>query len=127
MATLKQLRVHHGITQSVLANELHTSIPIISNYENNVSLPVFEDMIVLENQFAQAIDWDEKVSYKNKRQVVNMITVLSEHYPLHVILNFMIRGLREDSKYGSELKLINHFYNSSMRHHEEPLIPLNSI
>jgi transcriptional regulator with XRE-family HTH domain len=124
MATLKQLREHHGITQSVLANELHTSVPIISNYETGVSLPIFEDMVCLENQFQQAIEWDEKIEYRTKKQVVSMISVLSEHYPLVTVLNFILRAVRDHSKYGSEARLLNHFYSAAMERHEPPLLPL---
>jgi len=121
MATLKQLREHHGITQSVLANELHTSIPIISNYETGTSLPIFEDMTILEHQFQQGIDWTEKVSYQNKKVIINAIVTLQEFYPINTVLNFISKSIREDLKSGDDLRLIKHFHACAMRYREPPM------
>ena len=90
----------------------------------DVSLPIFEDMTILEHQFQQAINWDEKVTFQNKKVIINAIVTLSEFYPINTVLNFIQRGMREDLKAGEDCRLIKHFHACAMRYHEPPLYTL---
>ncbi|MGD0581390.1 MAG: helix-turn-helix transcriptional regulator [Bacteroidales bacterium] len=121
MATLKEIRTELGLKQSDIASKLQKSIPEICNYENGVSLPELTDMVILERNFTQVIDWSENISKEAKSEIMNDLVVLSQYYPLTTVLTFAQKAIREGTKLGDPGCLIKSYLTIAKNMHEEPL------
>lgn len=119
MATLRELRLQHGLTQAQLAQMLGKFAPVISSYEMGTALPDLEHMIVLENYFGQRIAWQELVTPQQKRSIIQGIIELCENYPTVAVMEFAARVYRRNQ---SPERLILHFANAS-QNGVQPLLP----
>ena len=57
MKRLKELRKEKNITQAYIANKLHFSQKLISDWENKVSEPSIDTLIALANFFDVSVDY----------------------------------------------------------------------
>ena len=111
MKTLKQLRTKLGATQSEVAKKINTSVPAYSLYENGQAVPCVEDMILLEREFSQPILWHDNIEAQEKAEIMQALTLLSEHYPLSSVLLFAQKALKEGTRAGKPSVLILHYAN----------------
>ena len=91
MAYLQTLRKKRGLMQGDLANRLNTSVPNISNYENEITNPSLEEMVILENFFGERINWTDEISEDTKKTVLNNMLKLTTTFPLKTVLSFPLR------------------------------------
>jgi len=122
MQTLRQIRANLGLNQSQVATKIGTSIPQYSLYESGQALPILEDMIILERNFGQKIDWEENLTPKQKHDIVQNIICLAENYPLSVVLTFAQKALKEGQKVNDPGVLIQTYVNASGVNDEPPLL-----
>ena len=121
MHTLKEIRSRLGINQSEVARIINVSVPQYSTYENGQAIPCVEDMIILERQFGQKIEWNDTVNPDDKSEIMKSLTTLSESYPLSAVLIFAQKYLREGIKIGRPGRLINLFAESADEYNIPPL------
>jgi transcriptional regulator with XRE-family HTH domain len=94
---LRDLRIQAGLSQPAIADWLKVTVPQISNYENNISLPVLEDMVILEKKFDQRIDWKDDMTPKRKHETIQALIELCEHYPIPTAVEFANRMFRREN------------------------------
>ena len=121
MATLKQIRVSHGLRQAEVADKIQSSISDYSLMENGMMLPTVEDMVILEKEFNQRIDWLDTISINEKDQILAAITTLGRRYPLAAVFEFARRALKEGTKLKNPGGLITHYARASQD--DEKLLP----
>ncbi|MQY79122.1 MAG: helix-turn-helix domain-containing protein [Bacteroidetes bacterium] len=109
MASLKQLRERLGLTQAQVANKLNITIPALSTYETGQATPPLEDMIILERNFSQPIEWTDNINVEDKQKITELITALSERYPLTYVLNFAKKWIKQDLRFGRPDRAIKFF------------------
>jgi transcriptional regulator with XRE-family HTH domain len=119
MSTLKQLRVQANLNQPQVADMIKATVPAISNYENGVSLPVLEDMIILEQRFGTRIDWSDPLTPRQKHDVVQNVIELCQRFPVEVVLEAGARFYRRNA---NPEKLIA-YYAANAGSDVEPLFP----
>lgn len=93
--TLKELRNKLGVTQWEFAKKINVSVSQYSLYENGQAVPDVEDMIILEREFGQKIEWPDNISFKDKLEMMQLLTSLAESYPLSAVLIYGQKKLRE--------------------------------
>lgn len=116
---LKELRLQANMKQSDIAELLKTNVPLISNYENGISLPDLENCAILENYFGEAIDWSESITPLKKHETIQSIIELMEHYPIEVVAEFLGRNYRRNQ---TPETYISHYANR-LEISEEPMLP----
>ena len=119
MATLKDLRLQANLSQSQVGALIKVQHPVISNYENNISLPDLEDAAILENYFGQKIDFKEDLTPLQKYELVQNIIELFQAYPVPVVSEFLARVYRRNQ---SPETYIAHYANRIICS-EEPMLP----
>ncbi|MGC1389986.1 MAG: helix-turn-helix transcriptional regulator, partial [Bacteroidales bacterium] len=97
METLKTLREKHNLSQTVIGTYIKLPASQISLFENGQTLPDLEDCLILEKQFGERIQWDEKLTPARKFEVVQAIIDLSQRYPIEMTLEFASRMYRRES------------------------------
>ena len=122
MATLREVRENLKITQGEISRRTGINIPTFSNYESGHTLPLLEDMVILEKQLGQKIDWGEPLQTPARREMIQNLITLIERYPLMSVLNFGQRALREGTKIGNPGVVISHYTRAS-GDTQEPLLP----
>ena len=121
MATLKEIRTNKGLTQGEISSKTNISIPLLSNYETGAALPPLEDMVVLQNQLGQKIDWEESLTPVKRQKIIQDLTTLTERFPLLTVLNFAQRALRDGMKINNPGSFIRHYAQASGMGEQEPL------
>jgi transcriptional regulator with XRE-family HTH domain len=126
MQTLKQIRAGLLLNQSDIASKLNLSVPSFSLLENGQTVPSIEDMIYLEKEFGQRIDWspNEKIDIKAKQNILSTINALSRHYPMISVLNFSQKYIRDDRS-GSPDKIFLWYEKVAHLNDIKPLIAPN--
>lgn len=116
---LKDIRINANMNQSQVAEIIKTNIPLISNYENDISFPALEDVVILQNYFNQKIDLKDDLTQNQKHHVVQGVINLCQAFPVPVVAEFLARVYRRET---SPESLIIHFANIVSNDIEEPLI-----
>ena len=106
MGKLKDLRLAAGMNQSEISELIKINISQISYYENDLSLPSLEDMVILDRHFGQKIDWKEDFTPQRHHEIVQALIELCENYPLPAVLEFASRVFRREK---NPDKLIIHY------------------
>jgi transcriptional regulator with XRE-family HTH domain len=116
MKTIKEIRTDLGLHQSDIAIKINVSVPAYSLLENGQSVPSVEDIIFLERELGQMIDWspNEKINPDSKKIILSSINTLSDRYPLSSVLTFVQKYIREGHVTGSPDKIIQ-FYTGVAR------------
>jgi transcriptional regulator with XRE-family HTH domain len=122
MATLREIRDQLNLTQSEVATKLGITIPSYSNYETGVVLPNLDDILILERNFMQHIDWPDNVTVDDKHEIMEALSVLAENYPLASVLNFAQKYLKEGVRIGRPKQFIIHYMGVAKELNVEPLI-----
>ncbi|MDE6759272.1 MAG: helix-turn-helix domain-containing protein [Lachnospiraceae bacterium] len=64
--TLKQLRLHHNLTQAQLAQKLGLTKSVISAYETGLRMPSYETLISISKIFKVTTDYLLGIEYKQE-------------------------------------------------------------
>lgn len=123
MHTLKELRNQLGVTQSEVAQKISVSVPAYSTYENGQAVPCVEDMILLEREFGQKIEWNDTINIEDKAEIMEALTSLAESYPLSAVLIFAQRNLKEGIRNGKPGKIITFYANEADKLNIQALEP----
>jgi transcriptional regulator with XRE-family HTH domain len=123
MLTLKEIRSQLGVNQAEVARKINVSVPAYSTYENGQAVPCVEDMLILEREFGQKIEWNDTINSEDKARIMHSLTILSESYPLSAVLIFAQKYLKEGVKIGRPGPFINFFAEASKELNIEPLEP----
>jgi len=120
--TLKQIRQDLGVNAGEAAQRINAHASQYSLYENGQALPPLEDMVLLEREFSQRIDWKDEVDEADKAEIVNHIARLAEHYPLSTVLLFVQRSLKADLKVNKPTRTIGHWTSVANKNNIEDLL-----
>lgn len=124
MATLRELRKALNLRQADIADLVKSSISDYSLCETGAMQFDLEQMVILEKNFKQRIDWEESIPIKEKREIIQALISLSENYPLEVVLDGAKRLLKEGTKIGSPGQLLLHYAKvSGVLPDQDTLIP----
>jgi transcriptional regulator with XRE-family HTH domain len=118
--TLRELRTALGLRQADVACKIQASISDYSQYETGAMEPALEDMVILEREFGQQIDWSDPLTPRQRHEIVQAIVTLAENYPLSAVLDFGKRNLKQGIKMGNPGGLIKHY---ALSLDEAPLLP----
>jgi len=119
MGRLKDLRLEAGMNQSQISELIKINISQISYYENDLSLPSLEDMVILDKKFGQKVDYKEDFTPLRRHQIVQALIELCERYPLPAVMEFSARVFRREK---CPDNIIIHYANVSTANEEPPLL-----
>jgi transcriptional regulator with XRE-family HTH domain len=122
MRTLKEIRESSGYSQAETASKINASISNYSNFESGSALPILEDMIILENQFNEQIDWKDNLTERDRKEITDGLIILMERYPINSVLNFALRVIRDGIRLNHPSVFVKH-YAGVATNFESPLIP----
>jgi len=122
METIKEVRSKAGLKQKDVADKLGLSVMSYSNYETGkIPFPV-EDCVILENNFREAMQWDDDIPIDAKQNLIRAFNVLSERYPLKSVLSFLQKSIKAKGEKPDRLAM--HF-TGQMKSTEGPMLPPN--
>jgi transcriptional regulator with XRE-family HTH domain len=120
MSILRELRTALGLRQADVACKIQATISDYCLYETGAKEPILEDMLILEKEFGQQIDWQDPLTPRQRHEIVQALIKLSERYPLSAVLDFARRNLKQGTKLGNPGGLIKYYAESL---DEPPLLP----
>jgi transcriptional regulator with XRE-family HTH domain len=126
MDSLKSIREKLQISQGQLSEKTGINIPTLSNYENGNTVPMLEDMIIIEQILGTRCNWQwkETITNNEKVKIRESLEYLMDYYPIQSVINFASRWLKNDTKL-TGMSGIRHFARLSkeMDEEQEPLMP----
>jgi transcriptional regulator with XRE-family HTH domain len=120
MAKLKELRIKSGMTQSQFCEKISVFREQLSVYENDLQLPELETAYLIEKTLANPVKWKENLTPARKREIIQSIVILCEHYPLKMVGKFFGRIYTREVSADS---YILHYANLVSGEDIEPLLP----
>ena len=91
---LKRLRKEHGYTQARLAEIIHKSKNVISDYESNIAMPTLDTLISLAQLYHVSLDYlagleaqecvvIEHLTEEQKSLIKTLVSTFTDHQPVY--------------------------------------------
>ena len=104
LQTVKEARKKAGMTQGQLAKKLGITQPMLSAIESGRDVYYYPRLATLkriEDALAQLIQWpNTPTSPTTIDQVLKIITTAAKHYPIDIVMEYLVRLIRNGGKDG---------------------------
>ena len=123
LKTLKRAREARGLSQVALAQRANIPAPYICYCESGSQGLSLRAMIMCEKTLGQRIDWDDAITDRQKREIVELIASLAERYPLTEVLAFAAKTVATDMRTGNPAVTLDFYCRCADATEDNVLLP----
>ena len=120
LKTLKEAREAIGLSQQALSQCSNVPTVYLSQAEAGTRELSLENMILLEQQLGERIDWGDDLTPYDKAQVLRIIVSLADHFPLAPVLEAGAKTVA-DKTIKAPIALLTNYASAAVE--QEPLLP----